>query len=1135
VNATQNQARGAIQALIDRYRGLSKAQKVGITEAGVVHQFLDPLFEALGWPIHDPQHYLFELHTEVGRPDVTLKPEQGGSLFVEAKRFGVIKDLHLARDTLAGTLTPGQLALPGIATDRTPEEQQAINYAFGNNATWAILTNFEKLRLFNARRDWLVLSFEWPGAYLDDFDLLWQLSHESVCAGALEALSSQRHREDVDTPYLAFINEWRERLAQDIVSHPDDNPWAFDAGRVRLAELRAAVQRVLDRLVVVRFAEDHLIVPAGTLYGLYEVCRANPYTFTLTEFTQRLYRRFDEYHDSALFAPHLADQAVLGNEVLGGLVQKLYAARYRALSADIMGNTYEQYLGKTLDLREGVVRTVDNLETRKKQGSYYTPQVIVRYLVDHSLGRTLYGTADGRPGGEPLPGEQPRTSAEARDLRVLDAACGSGGFLIYAYPVLAEFYRREIERLAAEIERIQDYPRLIVETHLYGVDLDPQAAEIATVNLMMRAMADLRAGRRRLPLILNQNVKVGNSLIGAAPGDPRLEAHAADLAELRRMRLALAFSPPPLPRGQASLPGGEAGAERDALYQASEAIDARLNASLDAGLGRHFADAGAHRPFHWPVEFPEAFVDEAGRPLGEAGGVQVIVGNPPWEILKPDLREFYAQFDPDVESKLTRAEVERRIAELDAQDLRRAAAWQAQKARIEAEAAYFSAAPDYRRQGRGDRATHKLFLERAYRLLRGGGRLGYVVPSGIYTDLGTKELRQMLLEEGNLQYLFSFSNERFFFPDVHHAFKFVLLGAQKGPQNDGFWAAFRINPRVAIRPEDLPAFLAAGQNLIYVTTDDVQLFNPHTLSFMEFPSARAYAVCERIYADRPVLGDDLPSAWNLKLSQEIHSTNDRDIFNTERRGLPLREGKHINQYDAFYSEPRFHIEERLGRSRILGGKAPDTGQRLAYQDHRLAHRRITGAVNERSMLACVLPKGTFCSDVAQTVCEVYPYDLTLYLVAVFNSLVMDFLLRLKITNHADMHFVYSLPVPRLTAGNPYFDAIVPRAARLTCTRPEFAALWQEVMGGPWDPAVGATDPAERQALRDELDALVAHLYGLSRDDLAHILGTFPLTFPDTEAGWRRKEALLGMYERFAAEVGGWDRGHVPPGREVRDR
>ena len=146
-----------------------------------------------------------------------------------------------------------------------------------------------------------------------------------------------------------------------------------------------------------RFAEDHSVIPAGTLQQIYDLARNNPYTFPLYQSFQQLYRRFDEFHNSALFAPHEADQAVLSDPVLAGLVSKLYEARYRALSADIMGNTYEQYLGKTLVRVGGSVVTADNLETRKKQGSYYTPQVIVRYIVDNALGRFLYATANGRP------------------------------------------------------------------------------------------------------------------------------------------------------------------------------------------------------------------------------------------------------------------------------------------------------------------------------------------------------------------------------------------------------------------------------------------------------------------------------------------------------------------------------------------------------------------------------------------------------------------------------------------------------------------------------------------------------------------------------------------------------------------
>ena len=629
---TQPQARAAIADLIEKYRKLDDAARKTISEAGVVHQFVGPLLTALGWPIDDPARYKYELHTEVGRPDMTLIPEQGGVVFVEAKRFGVIRELAQVRNTLEGVVTPGQMALPGMATDRTKEEQQAINYAFSNGGTWAILTNFERLRLFNARRDWLVLSFERPGAYLDEFDLLWQLSYEAVCSGELDRLNSQRHREDVDTAYLAFINQWRERLAQDIIAQPQANPWAFRGdGRIDVATLREAVQRILDRLVVIRFAEDHLVIPPGTLQSIYDLRQANPYTFPLNQAYGQMFRAFDARHNSGLFTEGVADRAVLSDEAWSGLTRKLYEARYRAFTADIMGNTYEQYLGKTLAQSGDTVVTVDNLETRKKQGSYYTPQVIVRTLVDNSLGRTLYGTENGRPDGKLLPGERRKTAAEIRRLRVLDAACGSGGFLLYAYDVLADFYRREIARLEAErreklhalmregittpfelelqlapwkaeLDRLASYPSYILENHLYGVDLDPQAAELATVNLLMRAMADMRTSddlqqkQAHLPLILNQNIKVGNSLIGAGPDDPRLAAHAEALAELRRLRLTLA---------------AEAGNDPHdpALARIAE-LTGQVTAALNADLARWFGDVAAQRPFHWAVEFPEVFLDE---------------------------------------------------------------------------------------------------------------------------------------------------------------------------------------------------------------------------------------------------------------------------------------------------------------------------------------------------------------------------------------------------------------------------------------------------------------------------------------------------------------------------------------------
>ncbi len=1138
----REQARAEISALIEKYKRLDETTRADMTEGSVVTQFIEPLLRALGWPIEEPERYAKELHTQAGRPDLTLLPEAGGTLFVEAKRFGGIKELAEARRTITGVVTPGQLTLPGMATDRTPQEQQAINYAFENNATWAILTNFERLRLFNARRDWLVLSFERPTAYLEEFDTLWQLSYECIVNGELDRLSDQRYREDVDSDYLGFIHEYRELLARDIIAHPGANRWAFvgDTDRVNLPLLRDVVQRFLDRLVVVRFAEDHFVLRPGRLKGLIEANLEESYGvrygFSLTEVIRRFFRNFDDIHNSALFArdPILDEQAEFGEDLISELIDRLYDARYRAMTPDIMGNTYEQYLGTTLVQVDGQIETRSNLETRKKQGSYYTPQVIVRYLVDHSLGRTLYGTANGQPDGESVKGERRKTPAEIADLRLLDPACGSGSFLIYAYEVLADFYRAEIARLTQEkeafiaersaksgspleavgegnaaydalIEPLKDYPRLILERHLHGVDLDPQAAELAAVNLIFRAMEDQRRMRseRKLPLILNQNVKCGNALIGAVQRRPE---EAGALAELHDLRQKLA-----------------ANSHDDKVQDRIQEVAGRVNAALNAPLADHFEAVETRRPFNWAVEFPECFVDADGQPLGDEAGFDVIVGNPPWEIVKPDLREYYAQFDPDIESKLNRRQAEKRIKELNGQDARIGAGWEAQKARVEQDAAFYKTeAAGFSRQGRGDTATHKLFMERVWGLLKGGGRLGYVVPSGIYTDLGTKELREMLLGEGGIESLISLTNGihggRAYFDSIHRSFKITLLVAQRGVKLETLRAIFRVEPRAVPLPEQLLAFVSRPEHYIHISPEMIERFSPDSLSLMEFRSQRDYEIVEKIYGDWPLIGQQ-SGIWDVKLNREFDMTNDRHLFNTHGEGLPLYEGKMIGQFDPFYAEPRYWVEEEKGREKVLG-KDDDESQILSYQRSRLVFRDIARGTDERTFIGAVIPPNAFVGNTGivetQTTCGEM-----LFLLSMVNSFCEDYLIRPRIGTHVNMFYVHQLPLPRLTAGNPYFDALVPRAARLTCTTEAFAGLWKEVMGRQWKPADGATDPEERQRLRDEIDALVAHLYGLSREDFEHILGTFPLVFPESAEGHAKKEKLLGVYDAFAEVVADW--------------
>ena len=156
-----------------------------------------------------------------------------------------------------------------------------------------------------------------------------------------------------------------------------------------------------------------------------------------------------------------------------------------------------------------------------------------------------------------------------------------------------------------------------------------------------------------------------------------------------------------------------------------------------------------------------------------------------------------------------------------------------------------------------------------------------------------------------------------------------------------------------------------------------------------------------------------------------------------------------------------------------------------------SYRDITNSTNERTLIASVIPPNVFVGNTAIVETQTQGKQM-LFLLSILNSFCEDYLIRYKVGTHVSMFYAYQLPMPRLDVGNAYFDAIVPRAARLTCTRPEFADLWQSVMGEAWDESKGATDPAERQKLRNEIDAIVAHLYRLTEADFTHILGTFPL-------------------------------------------
>ncbi|MFZ0962748.1 MAG: hypothetical protein WAO35_17910 [Terriglobia bacterium] len=365
------------------------------------------------------------------------------------------------------------------------------------------------------------------------------------------------------------------------------------------------------------------------------------------------------------------------------------------------------------------------------------------------------------------------------------------------------------------------------------------------------------------------------------------------------------------------------------------------------------------------------------------------------------------------------------------------------------------------------------------------------------------QLRELLFTQTQITGLFGFENRKEIFEGVHRSYKFVVFTLEKGGKTQSFPAAF-----MRLNAQDLETFPQQGG--IDIAVDLVRRLSPDSLSVMEFKDGLDVRIAQRI-TQFPLLGDEINGKWNVQLTREFDMTNDSGLFRTSAGAgrLPLYEGKMIHQFDHRYAEPRYWVDEKQGR-KALSGAANDDG-RLDYQLYRIGFRDVARNTDERTMIATVLPKMRFAGNTA--IVSQSPKDgcELLAIVGLLNSFTVDYVIRMKVSAHCNMFYVYQLPIPRLTETDAAFKPIIERAARLICTTPEFDDLAKEV--GLGSHKAGATDPAERARLRAELDGLVAHLYGLTEEEFAHILATFPVVEASV------KDAALAAYKAFAPKSG----------------
>ena len=516
-------------------------------EAQVRREFIDPLFKALGWDI-DNESGLAEAYKDVIHEDAikvggsTKAPDYcfriGGTrkFFVEAKKPA--EDIKQKRE----------------------HAYQLRRYAWTAKLPISILTDFEEFAVFDCTKrpkptdkasTGRVLYFTYD-QYPDCWSDVWScFSKDAILKGEFDRFAESARRKhgtaEVDDEFLKEIEQWRDWLARNI---------ALRNGRLNVRELNYAVTKTIDRIIFLRMCEDRGIETDQPLSTLPNGPNIYP---RLVE----LFRRADERYNSGLFhfvpetgraeAPdELTPKLTVDDKLLKDIIKRLYYPEcpyeFSVMPPEILGQVYEQFLGKVITLTAGHRARIEyKPEVKKAGGVYYTPKYIVDFIVEHTVGKLLEGKTPAKV-GPMLDRRQSRgRKRPPRALCILDPACGSGSFLLGAYRYLLDWHLRWYTDDDPKTWARKKHPPIyqspkpdptakgptwrltvgekkrILLNNIHGVDIDPQAVEVTKLSLLLKVLEgesqqtlenQLRLFHERALPDLGNNIKCGNSLIG---------------------------------------------------------------------------------------------------------------------------------------------------------------------------------------------------------------------------------------------------------------------------------------------------------------------------------------------------------------------------------------------------------------------------------------------------------------------------------------------------------------------------------------------------------------------------------------------------------------------------------------------
>jgi hypothetical protein len=507
---SKEQAKIEIERLVERFEDHKLDYKqAGYNETQTRRDFIDPFFKALGWDIDNTtsasEAYRDVIHEDKVRienklksPDYSFRLNGKRCFFVEAKKPSV-----------------------NVKDDVDPA-YQVKRYAWSAKLKLSIVTDFEEFAIYDcsskpkptdkasvARIDYFKCT-----DYINKFDFIWDtFSKVAVQSGGYDKFVNKDKKKgttSVDDDFLESLDLWRTALAKDIFKNNS-----------KLSEdhLNHVVQHTIDRIIFLRIAEDRNI----EVYGAIQNClkeKGSAY--------KALYQLFLNAHDkynSGLFdfdKDKISQGIIISDKCLSEIIDNLYFPsspyEFSVIPVEILGSAYEQFLGKTIQIKNGKINVDEKPEVRKAGGVYYTPQYIVDYIVQNTVGKLI----------------ENKTPKEIEKIKVLDPASGSGSFLLGAYDYLLKYHHdwyaknasqskgKKSDPLNPDGSLTTDVKKRILLNNIYGVDIDANAVEVTKLSLLLKCLegetqasiqSQMTLFNERVLPTLDQNIKCGNSLV----------------------------------------------------------------------------------------------------------------------------------------------------------------------------------------------------------------------------------------------------------------------------------------------------------------------------------------------------------------------------------------------------------------------------------------------------------------------------------------------------------------------------------------------------------------------------------------------------------------------------------------------